>query len=101
MGLPDLPHLQKIFQPAPKIVSASEGLSLLGTQDSQNLQVSYRLSEIARLKRGLPCSVKQLQPKNGKFNLSQTTPPAFYLPITICVGNQLFFRPTFLLKKLP
>jgi hypothetical protein len=45
--------------------------------------------------------VKQLQPKNGKLHLSQPTPPAFHLSISICVGNQLLLRPTFLLKKLP
>jgi hypothetical protein len=37
MGLPDLPHLQEILQPAPEVIPAQQNLLLLRLKDAQDL----------------------------------------------------------------
>ncbi len=60
MRLPNLPHLQKILQPTPKIIPPTQCLRLLFFQNSQNFKIPNRFSQVVGLQSRLGRPVQKL-----------------------------------------
>ena len=83
MGLPDLPHLEKILQPPPEIIAFQKGLLLLRLEDSKDFEIPDGFAQIVGLQGGVRGPVEQLEAEDRKLHFPQPAAPAFHLPFLV------------------